>query len=292
MNGHLLISVVNAKSVSILIQVRGFSNQDALCVDKDTMDQKSTMTKRRITKKQPPFLRTSPQMPATRAERGSSDAVQLPSGLLQRLCFENVVYDAQQPQETPHADDDQDSGVAAPIGKASLAQQPHLDTSPSMPFHEMQESGLCAMHALNNALGQRWQTPPDMEFALVEYLAEAKREHVREVIDDHVAPGGWYSSEVLAFAIRATTLQHEGLVRYQMNLQPISEDPALIHHCLGAVVNVANNDGGHWEALRSIGGTIWRHDARKRFPERLANETYLAYLLAHPTAYPIVPQEA
>ena len=123
-------------------------------------------------------------------------------------------------------------------------------------------------------------------------LAEAGREDVPEVLQDHVAPGDWYSSEVLAFAVRATPLQHKGVMRYQMNLATLRAEPALIHHCLGVVVNVASVGGGHWVALRSIAGTIWRHDSLKRIPERLTNAAYEAYLLRHPAAYPIVTHAA
>ena len=263
----------------------GFYTADALQqhqtnAHKNTMHLNTPKTKRRITGKQPPTLSASSQMPAKRAEFEKTDAVRPSSSLRQRLRMKNVVHDAQQPQETQQDD----------VG--ANEEMPNLVAKASTLFHEKQESGLCAMHALNNALGKQWQSQLDMEFALKEYMAEANREQLHEVLNDHVAPGGWYSSEILAFAVRATTLQHEGVMRYQMDLQPISVDPTRIHHCLGVVVNIPSGHGGHWVALRSIAGAIWRHDSLQRNPVPLSNRAYLNYLLEYPAAYPIVPHAA
>ena len=172
---------------------------------------------------------------------------------------------------------------------APLPRQPDLAISPSALFHEKQEGAMCAMHALNNALGEQWQSPADMEFALVHYLAEADIEGLGEAVDDHTAPGGWYSSEVLAYAVRSTTVRRHDRQLYQMSLEPIGVQPYRIHHCLGVVVN---EDNRHWVALRSIEGTIWKHDSIKDAPEPLSNAAYLKYLAEHPDAYPIVKNGA
>ena len=267
----------------------GFYTADALQLHqtnahKNTMQLNASMPKRRITGKQPPASSASSQMPAKQAGFETSDAGRPSSSLRSRLRMKNVVPAAQPSEDPQQQDNGEDEEMPDPLAKAPLTRRTELNL-----FHEKQESGLCAMHALNNALGERWQTPADMEFALKEYMAEAHREDLDEKLVDHFAPGGWYSSEVLAFAVRATTLQHEGVMRYQLNLQPISEDPTLIHHCLGVVMNIPSGHGGHWVALRSIAGEIWRHDSLRRYPVRLSNTAYLAYLHENPAAYPIVP---
>ena len=145
-------------------------------------------------------------------------------------------------------------------------------------------SALCAMHALNNAVGMRWQSPEDMEFALVEYMAEAAREGNEERLSDHMSPGGWYSSEVLAFAVTSTTLNRAGCVKFAMKLEPLKDNPQNIHHITGAVVN---QDNRHWVAIRSVGSNIWLHNSLEEHPRMLSDNEYRSFISAFPHAYPM-----
>eukprot|EP00972_Heterocapsa_arctica_P029168 4288813-Heterocapsa_arctica.AAC.1 len=68
------------------------------------------------------------------------------------------------------------------------------------------------MHALNNATGRPLHTKADMEFACKTFLWESRREQLYDDVAQHAAAGGWYSSEVLVFAVRSTSLRHAGRV--------------------------------------------------------------------------------
>ena len=141
------------------------------------------------------------------------------------------------------------------------------------------------MHALNNAVGEKWQLPEDMARALKWYLQEAEHEGLLESASDHWAPGGWYSSEVLAYACRSTTMNHEGRVKYTLGMTPLANNKHQIHHCIGAVVNKTNT---HWLALRSIDGVLWKIDSLKPKPVQMTQAQYEAYVDEYQDAYPIL----
>ena len=151
-------------------------------------------------------------------------------------------------------------------------------------YFERQREALCAMHALNNAIGRPLQRKADMEFACEQYLLEADREGFAESVDMHAAPGGWYSSEVLAYAVRSTSLHRHERIEYELSLTPLFEDPSYLHHAVGAVTNVDNR---HWVALRSIDGQIWCLDSLKDAPRVLTPEAYLAFVRRHRSSFPI-----
>ena len=151
-------------------------------------------------------------------------------------------------------------------------------------FHQLQEEALCAMHALNNAIGRDWQTPEDMAYACDQYLLEAHQEGLPEKRGDHEAPGGWYSSEVLAYAVRSTPTRRSGRQEVEMRLEPLGRNPEFIYRCKGAVVNMANR---HWVALRSILGRIWLCDSLEPKPKELSLSAYLDFIAKFPEAFPI-----
>ena len=155
-------------------------------------------------------------------------------------------------------------------------------------YFERQRDALCAMHALNNAIGVPLQRKEDMEYACEQYLLEAEREGFPEQESDHTAPGGWYSSEVLAFAVRSTSLQRNGRVEYDMSLTPLLENPSQLHHVAGAVANLDNR---HWVALRSVGGHVWCLDSVREAPHLLTPEAYMAFVRRHRNSFPILKLE-
>ena len=138
----------------------------------------------------------------------------------------------------------------------------------------------CGMHALNNAVGDAWQTPEDMDYACGEYLRASQQEGSPEEPSTHVASTGWYSSEVMACAVTATSLHEAGRVEFVMKLEPLHLHPERIHSAIGAVVNVG---GSHWVALRSIGGQVWRLDSQAGAPQPLSAGEYKSFASKHPS---------
>jgi len=137
----------------------------------------------------------------------------------------------------------------------------------------------CGMHALNNAVGDAWQTPEDMDRACDEYLRASQQEGSPEEPGTHVASTGWYSSEVMACAVTATSLRKAGRVEFVMKLEPLHVCPERLHSAIGAVVNVG---GSHWVALRSIGGQVWRLDSQAGAPQPLSAGEYKSFASKHP----------
>ena len=75
-----------------------------------------------------------------------------------------------------------------------------------------------------------------------------------------------------------------GKVEYVLKLQPLYVEPALIHHCVGVVVNLGNE---HWVALKAISGKILLFDSLKNKPKLLQEAEYLVYVSKRRAAYPI-----
>ena len=147
-------------------------------------------------------------------------------------------------------------------------------------FEKQGCDAMCGMHALNNAVGRKWQTPEDMNAACDEYLRASQQEGSSEDARDHVARNGWFSSEVLACAVTSTSLRRAGHVEYVMNLEPLHVKPERLHSAIGAVVNVG---GSHWVALRSIRGQIWRLDSLAGAPQSLSDREYTSFVSRHPS---------
>ena len=147
-------------------------------------------------------------------------------------------------------------------------------------FEKQGCDAMCGMHALNNAVGRKWQTPEDMNIACDEYLRASQQEGSSEDAMDHVASNGWFSSEVLACAVTSTSLRRAGHVEYVMNLEPLHVKPERLHSAIGAVVNVG---GSHWVALRSIRGQIWRLDSLAGAPQSLSDREYTSFVSRHPS---------
>eukprot|EP00971_Amphidinium_carterae_P346788 6488477-Amphidinium_carterae.1 len=88
------------------------------------------------------------------------------------------------------------------IWKPPPLPPPAYPPAPMIHF-EQQARGLgqCGLHALNNLIGEHLFTPMDMENAVEIFLAE--RPDLGDTRDDHISANGWYSSEVLATALRS-----------------------------------------------------------------------------------------
>ena len=159
------------------------------------------------------------------------------------------------------------------------------DHPPYEGYFEHQKAALCGVHALNMAVGRPWQSAEDLEYALEDYLRTAAFEQMTtENREQHTAPGGWYSSEILAHAVNTTSMNKTGRIEYVLELEPLYMDPAKLHRAVGALVNVEQR---HWVALRSLGGKIWLLDSEKGQAGVLSNDQYIAYVWKNRDAFPI-----
>ena len=113
-----------------------------------------------------------------------------------------------------------------------------------------------------------------MHFAVKEYLERATQEGSPEPRSLHVAPGGWYSSEVLVQAITSTSMNRVGKVEYCLSLASLRENPGLLRTegIVGAIMNINNK---HWVALRCVSGQIWYLDSQLERPRKLSEKDYV-----------------
>ena len=155
---------------------------------------------------------------------------------------------------------------------------------PEQIYFETQRGAQCGLHALNNAIGRAWQTEEDMHFAVKEYLERAAQEGSPELRSLHVAPGGWYSSEILAQAITSTSMNRVGKVEYCLSLASLREKPELLRTegTVGAIMNINNE---HWVALRCISAQIWYLDSQLARPRKLSEKDYIKRVRKSKGAY-------
>jgi hypothetical protein len=201
--------------------------------------------------------------------------------------------------ETDNIDDSESSDAEnVAVGELNLSQQSSalanhepgicwpLRRAASAPvlyhFHgyfERQEAAKCGMHALNNAIGFMFCTEKDLSRACDAYL----HDHPFDLRDMHVAPTGWYSSEVLAKALQITGCW-KGTVRW--GLRPLHVDPSVLQaeNVAGAVVNLRTKQ--HWVAIRYWEEEFWLLDSQEE-PKRLSPLEYRFYVKRNRDAYPI-----
>ncbi len=84
-----------------------------------------------------------------------------------------------------------------------------------------------------------------MDYAVDQFLETARSEGLREVRADHARSTGWFSSEVLAMSVTTTSMRKAGKVEYCMLLRPLYKSPSDIHSCVGAVVNIEDQESMH-----------------------------------------------
>ena len=78
-------------------------------------------------------------------------------------------------------------------------------------------------------------------------------------------------------------------MQYELLLEPLSNNPGLIHapEIMGALSNINNQ---HCVAIVAVESTIWRLDSLHK-PEPLTEERYQAHLQAHGRTYPVRRKE-
>ena len=152
-----------------------------------------------------------------------------------------------------------ESGAA---GKQAGVEEAAQSPAPALAdlYRERQQESQCGMHALNNLLGAQTFDVESMESAAAIYLAGKEADGGLEDGEDlrrHLSASGWYSIEVMGFALENLgSIFPTDTRRFKMSLASLdvlaalsSEDPP----CIGALVN---HNGGHWSAIRKFPGSL------------------------------------
>ncbi|CAE7513119.1 prmt1, partial [Symbiodinium pilosum] len=160
-------------------------------------------------------------------------------------------------------------GVAEQNGAAGPQQEP--------PFFERQEAARCGIHALNNVLGFHCVGVEDMTHAAETFLFE--NPDLGDNVQDHLAPEGDYSIEVMSMVLRTKAMAEFGQLRWQMDIQRVMTSQDL-HGCIGAVQNLNNR---HWVALRQVEATFLYCDSLEAGLRQMTEEELDALLAVHPT---------
>ena len=131
-------------------------------------------------------------------------------------------------------------------------------------FFEQQQEAQCARHALNNCLGSSCFTVADFDAAVElilheSALAAAAADEVNvDSRELHVAPGGWYSEETIASALRKDgrwQFDQTSLFFAHGQMLGLNDDDVV-----GALVHVGN----HWLALKFVDGKVYELDSLKQ----------------------------
>lgn len=152
-------------------------------------------------------------------------------------------------------------------------------------YFEKQQRGLCGLHALNNLVGSDFFTESYLRDICGLYLRDKEDSGGLQEGEDaswHQNANGWFSSEVLAYALRHTGLLYgEGARSFDMKLRQVTLEDWDDDRALGAIQNRA---GRHWVALRKLDGEIILLDSMNR-PRFLTRHELTALIAAHPTTY-------
>ena len=150
-------------------------------------------------------------------------------------------------------------------------------------YFERQQDAHCGLHALNNALGQRLFTIHDMATACREYVKQQRREGIPDHIRNHANAYGWYSADVMAFALTSlftdVTFANQGRLNLDVTnpVQPEHANRIYDPNVAGIVVNLA---GTHWVAFRYVDTHIWLLDSRYE-PRHCTFDEFTAFLVQY-----------
>ena len=156
-------------------------------------------------------------------------------------------------------------------------------------YFERQVAAECGKHAVNNLVGHPLFMAEDLKEACGRYLAEAA---MADGLQDgenenwHVAASGWYSSEVLSFALRNTHLFFgEDAPSYELELASLRQQEHIFHNdeVIGAL---QNQDNHHWIAIRKEGGQAWLLDSR-RVPRPLTPKQLSESFVRYPNTFAV-----
>ena len=116
------------------------------------------------------------------------------------------------------------------------------------------------------------------------YIEQAAHEHLQEVATEHLTVSGDYSEAVLTFVLQ----YHHNMYSLGVNspvLPTLPECMRIFSEDVAAVI--VNMDNRHWVALKVVNHEIWILDSTRK-PEVLSQDSYQAFLLDYPTAYPLM----
>ena len=137
------------------------------------------------------------------------------------------------------------------------------------------------VHAMNNAVGFRWQCPQDLRDSCIDYLESKRKRGLWACPWHHCSLGGWYSPHVVAVAFRRA-----GVYPMQQWQQTLERRPGKIYSVFGALL-----DAGHglWVAIRPEGRNLWLFDSSKAAPNLLTAEAFET-LLGSSVAILVIPR--
>ena len=168
------------------------------------------------------------------------------------------------------------------LGRAETAPPAHMLYGG---YFERQHAGFCGKHALNNLIGMELFTAEDLHDACQRYLGEQAMRGLLQDGEDasmHMTADGWYSSEVLAWALSNTvrlfgpdSAEHEMLLTELHGHEEIFRSAEVI----GALQNRGN---AHWIAIRKEGDAVWLLDSMCE-PRRLEPAAVSAQFRQHRT---------
>lgn len=117
-----------------------------------------------------------------------------------------------------------------------------------------------------------------MEFAAEVFMSEDGFE-MQDQFENHIKDGGWYSSEVLATALRSKALQAYGRLRWQLVLRPAGD----YEDVLTAAGAVQNRSSAHWVAFRTVSDIVYEFDSLQSCAKAHSPASLLPLLRQHPT---------
>ena len=145
---------------------------------------------------------------------------------------------------------------------------------------QLEGSGQCGLHTLNNVFGGPLFTEEDMKNALLTFLFEQKMEQSGEVANSHMSDDGWYSEAILTMALR----KKDNL--YMMDVdRPLTPDKLEERISKSGFVGiVVNIDNIHWVAIRVVENEFWLLDSLKT-PQNITPEMVKEYITENKNAF-------
>ena len=153
-------------------------------------------------------------------------------------------------------------------------------------YFEQQVGAMCGMCAFNNATGGQHFLTDDMHQAVQDVLAEYKKVAQHHSVEyeakepDHWSPGGDFSEEALACALRRDgRWEFDSLSTSGRGLWAVASDDVV-----GAVVHKASQ----WSAARVVENSLWLLDSLKEAPtevEALGSKSSAAWFGEHPLVF-------
>ena len=142
----------------------------------------------------------------------------------------------------------------------------HKTSRQIVPYHEHQVLGMCAVHALNAAVGgchfteHQFRTAAELVVDESLAFATAVGKLSEDCLENHMLDSGWFSEQAVAGALQA-----DG--RWEFDQTPLRLLPhAYAELASPTVVGAVVQRPGHWFALRVQEGLVWVVDSLQSAP--------------------------